>query len=166
MCYSGSRHDAVPYFAELGYECPHDVNPSEYFIDLVTIDTEDHEQSDIDNKRIDFLHSKFLESSTLDSNAVSVEYLPGKMLSPSKTVKGIGLIPALRSKVNSLNCISRRFNSLLRRSWRQNSRNLPVNLIRLSASVVQAIMFATIFSSIQEGMLFKLQAPKTFQHAE
>ena len=141
----------MPYFAELGYECPHDVNPSEYFIDLVTIDTEDDVQSTIDNKRIDFLHAKFLESSKLKDNEVSIEYLPEKMSDLSRIAKGSGLSAVLQRKINGLKCIRRRFCSLLQRSWRQNSRNLPVNLIRLSASVVQAVLFSTIFSSIQEG---------------
>lgn len=152
MCYSGSRKDAVSYFKELGYECPHDVNPSEYFIDLVTIDTEDKEQSTIDRERIAFLHQKFLESSKLHTISASAE-----SLKPSISRKR-GTMAMLGRKLNGAKCIGKRFCALLQRSWRQNSRNLPVNFIRLSASVVQAVLFSTIFSSIQEGKLEAIAA--------
>lgn len=151
MCYSGSREDAVSYFRELGYECPHDVNPSEYFIDLVTVDTEDDEQAAVDEERIKWLHNKFLESSKLE-NSASIERIQYAIHHGSlKKKKSLIIASMLQEKVNVLKCIGRRFGALLRRSWRQNTRNLPVNLIRLSASVVQALLFSTIFSSIQEG---------------
>ena len=69
MCYAGKHQDADLYFKELGYECPHDVNPSEHFIDLVTVDTEDNMQSIIDKERISFLHRKFVESSAGQNKA-------------------------------------------------------------------------------------------------
>jgi hypothetical protein len=150
MCYAGKREDAVSYFKDLGFECPHDVNPSEYFIDLVTIDTEDIEQSIVDKERISFLHRKFVESSA-GQNKATMEAIQSR---PSTALrrKRKSLSSMFRSQINGFKCIGRRFYALLRRSWRQNSRNLPVNLIRLSASVVQAVLFSTIFSSIQEGV--------------
>ena len=39
MCYAGERDNATSYFANIGYECPHDTNPAEFFIDLVSVDT-------------------------------------------------------------------------------------------------------------------------------
>lgn len=150
MCYSGSRKDAVSYFKELGFKCPHDVNPSEYFIDLVTVDTEDEEQSAIDNERIAFLHKKFLESAKFTTDSRSIEYSLQKA-EPLRNRRSIQIESLMKQKFNHLKCIGRRFYALLQRSWRQNSRNLPVNLIRLSASVVQAVLFSIIFSSIQEG---------------
>eukprot|EP00804_Cyclotella_cryptica_P012409 CCRYP_010839-RA/>CCRYP_010839-RA protein AED:0.06 eAED:0.06 QI:402/0.85/0.75/1/0.85/0.62/8/3778/486 len=149
VCYAGKREDAVSYFKDLGYECPHDVNPSEYFIDLVTVDTEDLEQSTIDNKRIDVLHQRFLESSSTRNHTGP---LSQKVRSNSLLLRKRRSISSMvRAQLNGIECISRRFYALLRRSWRQNSRNLQVNFIRLSASVVQAFLFSTIFSSIQEG---------------
>lgn len=150
MCYSGSREDAVQYFKELGYECPHDVNPSEFFIDLVTVDTEDSEQSAIDQKRIAFLHQSFLESSELKKNSTSIDRLKHHHTF-SKKRRIISISTMMRREINAAKCIVRRFYALLQRSWRQNSRNLPVNFIRLSASVVQAVLFSIIFSSIQTG---------------
>lgn len=39
MCYAGATDQATTYFKHIGYECPHDTNPAEFFIDLVTVDT-------------------------------------------------------------------------------------------------------------------------------
>ncbi len=39
MCYAGDTDKATTYFERIGYACPHDTNPAEYFIDLVTVDT-------------------------------------------------------------------------------------------------------------------------------
>ena len=39
MCYAGQRENATAYFRNIGYACPNDTNPAEFFIDLVTIDT-------------------------------------------------------------------------------------------------------------------------------
>ena len=152
VCYAGNRKDAISYFKDLGYECPHDVNPSEYFIDLVTVDTEDVEQAIIDKKRIDVLHRRFLESSAMKNNTVAIKPPPQKVRSnSSKRRRRRSISSMIRAQLNGFKCIGRRFYALLRRSWRQNSRNLQVNFIRLSASVVQAYLFSTIFSSIQEG---------------
>lgn len=152
VCYAGKRKDAVSYFKDLGYDCPHDVNPSEYFIDLVTVDTEDVEQAIIDKKRIDVLHRRFLESSAMKNNTGSIKPPPQKVRSNSSLRRRRRSISSrVRAQLNGFKCICRRFFALLRRSWRQNSRNLQVNFIRLSASVVQAYLFSTIFSSIQEG---------------
>lgn len=39
MCYAGDTNKAITYFKGIGYECPHETNPAEFFIDLVTVDT-------------------------------------------------------------------------------------------------------------------------------
>jgi ABC-type multidrug transport system ATPase subunit len=38
ICYSGPRQPALSYFKSLGYECPPETNPAEFFIDLVSVD--------------------------------------------------------------------------------------------------------------------------------
>ena len=38
MCHAGSADGATAYFGRIGYECPRDTNPTEFLIDLVTID--------------------------------------------------------------------------------------------------------------------------------
>ena len=38
MCHAGSADGATAFFGLIGYECPRDTNPTEFLIDLVTID--------------------------------------------------------------------------------------------------------------------------------
>ena len=151
MCYSGKREEAVSYFKKLGFECPHDVNPSEYFIDLVTVDTEDEEQSTLDRNRIDFLHKSFMESQKLANADNTSGYISQVEYKPPQKRNGLSISSIIRRKYNSFKCTRRRFCALLQRSWRQNSSNVPLNLIRLLASVIQAVLFSTIFDSIREG---------------
>ena len=61
VCYMGNRKDAMSYFERLGYHCPSETNPAEFFIDLVTIDTEDPEEAVRDVERIDRLAEAFAD---------------------------------------------------------------------------------------------------------
>ena len=38
MLYSGAAKDALPYFEELGHECPQHYNPAEFLADLISVD--------------------------------------------------------------------------------------------------------------------------------
>ena len=58
-----------------------------------------------------------------------------------------GMVKIKRGIMNSV----RRFGALLRRSWRQNIRNTRIILLRLGASVLQAVLFASIFTSVRDG---------------
>ncbi|CAM9226449.1 unnamed protein product, partial [Chrysoparadoxa australica] len=38
VMYHGPRTEASDYFAELGFPCPQDFNPSDFMVDLVSVD--------------------------------------------------------------------------------------------------------------------------------
>ena len=38
MLYSGPADEALPYFEELGHECPQHYNPAEFLADLISVD--------------------------------------------------------------------------------------------------------------------------------
>jgi ABC-2 type transporter len=59
-CYSGSTHDALPYFSRLGYNCPEETNPAEFLLDLVSIDSEDPYVAATDDERITQLAAAFI----------------------------------------------------------------------------------------------------------
>mmetsp|Transcript_7863 Transcript_7863/g.12998 ORF Transcript_7863/g.12998 Transcript_7863/m.12998 type:complete len:728 (-) Transcript_7863:8-2191(-) len=144
MCYAGNRNDATAYFKEIGYECPHDTNPSEWYIDLVTIDTDDLVQGTKDVARINFLHHRFLESCTsfhVDNEQVCLDK---EQLAISSKDAGTG-----NRKVHSISRTLQRFGALFQRSLRQNIRNTRVLILRLGAAVLQAKLFASIFKSVR-----------------
>ena len=144
MCYAGNRNDATAYFKEIGYECPHDTNPAEWYIDLVTIDTDDLVQGTKDVARINFLHHRFLESCTsfhVDNEQVCLDK---ERLAISSKDAGTG-----NRKVHSISRTLQRFGALFQRSLRQNIRNTRVLILRLGAAVLQAKLFASIFKSVR-----------------
>ncbi|KAL7498623.1 hypothetical protein ACHAWT_007797 [Skeletonema menzelii] len=144
MCYAGNRNDATAYFKEIGYECPHDTNPAEWYIDLVTIDTDDLVQGTKDVARINFLHHRFLESCTsfhVDNEQVCLDK---EQLAISSKDAGTG-----NRKVHSISRTLQRFGALFQRSLRQNIRNTRVLILRLGAAVLQAKLFASIFKSVR-----------------
>ncbi|KAL7452187.1 hypothetical protein ACHAWC_003909 [Mediolabrus comicus] len=138
MCYAGNREDAIDYFKNIGYECPHDTNPAEFFIDLVTIDTEDLEKGAEDILRINLLHHRFLESCSSDDKQLCFD----KQLVVSRRRKDF-------LAGNSISRTLRRFGALFQRSLRQNIRNSRVIILRLGAAVLQAKLFASIFKSVR-----------------
>lgn len=144
MCYAGNRNDATAYFKEIGYECPHDTNPAEWFIDLVTVDTEDLEQGRKDIARINFLHHRFLESCTLHQTDNEQLCLDKEQLAMRNKDAGAG-----KRKMQSIPRTLKRFGALFQRSLRQNIRNTRVIILRLGAAVLQAKLFASIFKSVR-----------------
>jgi len=155
MCYMGEREGATKYFASLGYRCPPETNPAEYFIDLVSIDTEDAEQAAADIKRIDHLSKSFLKRAQLDvcnnentnsNDDVDVWSPPSSSTTMvSKKMKSTSLRDeGLR--------FAGRFASIFFRSLRQNLRNTRVNMIRIVGSVGQAFLFSGIFKRVRDGV--------------
>ncbi|CAB9504643.1 Putative white-brown complex homolog protein 30 [Seminavis robusta] len=140
VCYVGSCHDSVPYFASLGYNCPNETNPAEYFIDLVSVDTEDPLQAIIDRDRIDRLASAFERY-----NRPLPKQLKALRLSlPTESRRSSPSTGGRRSPVTTI----RRFGALLRRSWRQTYRSVSLNLGRLAISSGTAILLSQIFPSV------------------
>lgn len=153
MCYSGDRKNATAYFKDIGFECPPETNPAEYFIDLVTIDTDDAEKAVADAARIDFLHHHFLETCTSiihdDDNAGA--WTPPQSGFTRQKTSNDGNPFSLSFVIHSVTNTIHRFAALLQRSLRQNIRNSRVNILRLSTAVMQAVLFSAIFKSVREG---------------
>ena len=51
--YFGPARDASDYFAQLGYPCPPSFNPSDHFMDILSVDQRDPEALKASRKRID-----------------------------------------------------------------------------------------------------------------
>ncbi|XP_028399573.1 protein white-like isoform X2 [Dendronephthya gigantea] len=61
LAYVGSREDAVPYFERIGYQCPINYNPADYFVQILAFIPEKEEES---KERIKFLCDKHDEGKT------------------------------------------------------------------------------------------------------
>lgn len=53
VAYSGNPTDMIPYFNNLGYDCPPNYNPSDWVLDLVAVDLRDSEVEEMSRKKID-----------------------------------------------------------------------------------------------------------------
>ena len=147
VCFMGKRVEALSYFKELGYNCPEETNPSEFFIDLVTVDTEDTHQGQRDESRIESLMIAFQKHTHAQIMSQS-GYDVDNWISSTQFSRRVPTI--------------RRFAALLRRSWRQNIRNTHYNFLRLGASIGNALLFSQIFASIKRGIpLVKSIADRT-----
>jgi len=144
LCYMGSRKDATFYFANLGYKCPPETNPAEYFIDLMSIDTEDPDEAVKDEARIEELAAAF--SRHMNKN----EQLHGSesvWQPPRKTNRGV----QLNGSIHPVRW-ARRSMALLQRSWRQNIRNNKINALRMLAAVGNSFLFSQIFATVKKGV--------------
>ena len=145
IVYVGTREASIEYFASLGYSCPKLTNPAEYFVDLVSVDTEDAIQAAKDRDRIEQLALVFQERNTETSNSLKAVRVaaPLESMQPRKALLGTRAANPFR--------ILRRFGALLRRSWRQTIRSRGLNGFRLVASIGTALLLAQIFPSITKG---------------
>lgn len=145
IVYQGDREHSVVYFANLGYKCPKETTPAEYFIDLVTVDSEDEEQAKIDNERIQFLTSAFH-----DYQKTALKKMDQSWVKP---------LSALAVRDRSRDHYHRRFPvrvyALFIRSLRQNLRDVRVNVLRTFASIGLARLFSELFSGTKKGTLEK-----------
>jgi hypothetical protein len=137
MIYMGDRAEAAHYFEQLGLPIPTDTNPAEFFIDLVTIDTEDPEQATIDRARIDYLADAFCAYNSQKDD---------KLSKPPQMKKSV-------EKKIVTQPFFFRFLALLKRSLRQNIRDIKINLLRLFSSIGLAGLFSALFKSVRSENL-------------
>ena len=136
----GDRKKAVSYFANLGFECPPETNPAEFFIDLVTVDTEDEVEAQIDMDRVDRLTAAFQQHQEDNIAKHRNDWEPPSSLKNANGLLKVGHRP-----------FHARLAALLMRSLRQNFRDTKVNLFRTIASLGLARLFSELFSGVKKG---------------
>jgi len=158
VCYMGSRKDATAYFANLGYKCLPETNPAEYFIDLMSIDTEDPENAAKDEARIEELAVAFARHMAKNekklyhgSDRISIWQPPIQQTSMHHRISGITIPSGGTTSIQPI-LWARRSMALLQRSWRQNYRNHRVNIIRLVAAAGNSFLFSKIFATVKKGV--------------
>ncbi|PVU88369.1 hypothetical protein BB561_005897 [Smittium simulii] len=63
IVYSGPVSKAIGYFESIGYSCPKYENPADFFINLITVDTQSAETTAESNKRINMLINEWQNTS-------------------------------------------------------------------------------------------------------
>jgi len=155
VVYHGEACEAISYFANLGFICPPQTNPSEWLIDLVSIDSEDATQTDADELRVTQLAVFFAESQkslySIPNPIKDIDTDIDIEIQEISTIKEKNLKDLTTNPSKKSFRAIKVFGRLLLRSWRQNIRNNRVNAFRLFASGGNAYLFTRIFHSIKKG---------------
>jgi ABC-type multidrug transport system ATPase subunit len=142
VCYVGPAPSARSYFHRLGYTCDEETNPSEFLIDLVSIDTEDPQQALLDERRVQHLAEAYLDSSSPNPQPTCAWEESATSSSSSSSTTA--------NRKPSMSILLQRFRHLLVRSWRQNIRNHQVNAVRLFVSAGNAYFFTNVFGTMSK----------------
>lgn len=146
VVFSGDREELLPYFSSLGYTCPSNVNPAEYYVDLVSINYSSPEDEQESRDRIDSLASQFQQkryskysqvaSSMLQQTSSSVE-------SSTEIKRQSG--PFLHKLWSTAGRTLKEFRVLFIRAWRNVTRDKPLFIARFMSGLFSALLFGAIY---------------------
>lgn len=148
VVYAGPAQDhALTYFAELGHKCPEHTNPAEYFADLISIDYSSSENEAATRKKVAALVEAFASKQRNSTGNPTFPDSDDESIVVHDTVD-----------VNKGGFL-RQFQLLLRRAWRQTTRDSSTNRVRGTMSITSALIFGSIFwrmgrsqTSVQDRM--------------
>ncbi|GBF92012.1 ATP-binding cassette transporter [Raphidocelis subcapitata] len=145
VAYQGPAGEALAHFGALGHPCPEHYNPADFLADLIAIDFTSPETEAASRARVDAI----VEAWAASSAAAAPAHMP-------RTASAAGsLVPAPRARGRLL----RQFGLLVRRSWRQVTRDKATAVARLMSNLSSALIFGAIYfrmgrsqSSIQDRL--------------
>lgn len=141
LVYFGEASQALGYFEKLGYSCPEHYNPAEFLADLVAVDHSGAERERDSEQRIESLVSAW-KATGLGGNAQKDDLLLSTQ-ERSKRREGVLHKPACG--------LPRQIALLLRRSWRQITRDRATAISRASSQLSSALVFSTIYWRMGRG---------------
>lgn len=71
VAYSGKGEDMLPHFASLGHNCPTTTNPTDFALDLVSVDLREEENEAVSREKVETLIRQF--SATKESEKTTVQ---------------------------------------------------------------------------------------------
>ncbi len=160
--YYGPRHQALDYFAGIGYTCPPFTNPAEFLIDLISIDNDNAAALEASHDRISQLvdafdryhrnrkapaHSGFLigDTETADSHASAAITEAPMTNNWRRNSKITTPRPFFFSPVRAITGTFQRTSLLLQRTFRQVWRDVDVNIARMGVYSVLAILIGKVY---------------------
>lgn len=149
--YYGPASRAVEYFSTAGFDCPREFNPADYFLDVISMDYRSPEVEAASRRRISLLAGLAAGPGASYAEAVEVSDTMRQEISAVNDLPGFP------------NDVATEFFLLLRRSWKQSTRDkLPV-IITLVQTVIIGFVLAGLYSGItmtaanirnEQGLLF------------
>ncbi|KAM3573100.1 hypothetical protein VYU27_004911 [Nannochloropsis oceanica] len=169
VIYHGPADGAIDYFGSLGFVCPSHFNPSEWMLDLVSIDHSSPERRAESQQRVrklaqayeDLLKQQQRQQQSDSTGAItttSTSSLPSSSSSSSskrKSLKTYLLLSSLHARHTSTRqhhpSWFAQFRLLIARQWKQTSRDIFTNGLRATTTLLLAAMFGSIFYQLDTG---------------
>eukprot|EP01038_Epipyxis_sp_PR26KG_P011383 gene11383-15260_t len=153
VIFSGPRDDLEPYFQTIGYPCPKNINPAEYYIDLVSIDYTSPENEQLTKNRIKLLSEKFKQSTVIQTHLKNLsnhdKNLPIKINNNKSNNKIKNIIQSFGWKLSQT---FKKLRILHLRAWRQVTRDKALNFARFASSLFSALLFGAIYFRMGKGV--------------
>lgn len=141
--YYGPAKAAVNFFANAHFECPTNFNPADFFLDVVSMDFRTKQAEDASRERIRLLADRFI----LERE----EYEGGVHTQHRKSIDNCDDCTNLNVVVFPNNPFTE-FGLLLRRAWKQQSRDILPIAITIVQTVVVGFILAAIYSDMGSSL--------------
>lgn len=159
VCYVGPRNEIRAYFEAMGYVCPRDTNPAEFYVDLISVDPEDAVQAAVDERRVQRIVEHFREYQQqqlrLMSNRKQKHHLKqGDAIQKTESSTTTTTATTTQQRHHRiLQCPQwlLRFTALLKRSFRQNIRDTTSIGARLVFSMSNAWLLTQLYPTVVRG---------------
>jgi len=140
VAYLGPREDILPYFKDLGYDCPDRTNPAEFLIDLVSLDMQSSTATDISINNINKITKHYEDNSKHQLRSKPIVHKDINQLQQSKGIRSFSI-----SIIGKAKRSIQRFSLLFVRSARQAFRDKATNIVRVLVSGVLAAVIGQLY---------------------
>lgn len=138
--YYGPADKATAYFSAAGFPCPSQFNPADFFLDVVSMDYRSPEAEVSSRQRIQLLAAL--------NTKEGAEYAG---TAPEITEKSKREVAELNRVTTFPNDPFTEYGLLLRRSWKQQSRDRLPQIITLIQTIVIGFVLAALYSGMEQN---------------
>ncbi|XP_017287221.1 ATP-binding cassette sub-family G member 8 [Kryptolebias marmoratus] len=153
--YCGAARDMVPYFTALGYPCPRYCNPSDFYVDLISIDRRNPEREAESLEQARLLSEQFKEKvrdtddhmwKPAESNATQTD-------SPQQTSRSRDELITISKERNKLPGKLNQFTILIRRHMHNDFRDLVTLLVHGFEALLMSLLIGCLYFGAGEERL-------------
>ncbi|KAF2073162.1 hypothetical protein CYY_005515 [Polysphondylium violaceum] len=138
VVYYGPTTGIVDHFAALGYECPYDVNPADFFLDLITINSQNEKVEQESTERLGQLIEGYKES---------LLSKPSIGLASSSAEEMKRFVPESRNTSFLYQVLL-----LIKRSFQHIIRDKSLFMARLVETILMALITGGIFYNLEQDI--------------
>ncbi|XP_012720443.2 ATP-binding cassette sub-family G member 8 [Fundulus heteroclitus] len=153
--YFGAARDMVPYFTALGYPCPRYCNPSDFYVDLISIDRRSPELEAECLERSRLLSVQFKEKvqNTDDHMWKPAESSAAHTESPQQPSRSREEVVTVSKESNKLPGDLQQFTTLIRRHMYNDFRDLVSLLVRGFEALLMSLLVGFLYYGAGEERL-------------